>query len=72
MGEKQLIPHFTVTRMQIGEFEVPVPHGLSELLNAGGAWVPYRVVSKNDEEYDREVFMRDGRIITKLTKRKEK
>ncbi len=70
MGEKQLMPYFTITRMQLGEFEVQVPHGLSDLLNAAGAWRPKRENSTHVEEYDRKVEMRDGRLFT-ILKRKE-
>lgn len=69
VGEKQLVPQIIITRMQVGEFEVPVPHGLSELLNAAGAWVSKQEVPTYPEDYDRMVEMRNGRLFTKLTKK---
>lgn len=61
----------TITKMQVGDYEVPVPHGLSDLLNAAGAWG-----IKEDhgliEGYDRDVIKQDGHFITRLTKREVK
>jgi hypothetical protein len=61
-------PNFIITRMQVGGFEVPIPVGLSELLNQAGAWG-----IRNDEpvhlkQYDRRVEMRNGKLFTVLTK----
>jgi hypothetical protein len=67
LGEIQLQPQFTITRMQVGDFEVPVPVGLSELLNQAGAWGPKREPT-HLKEYDRRVEMRDGKLFTVLTK----
>jgi hypothetical protein len=53
--------------MQVGGFEVPVPVGLSELLNQAGAWGPKREPT-HLKEYDRRVEMRDGKLFTVLTK----
>ncbi|QOY37082.1 hypothetical protein AWH56_005420 [Anaerobacillus isosaccharinicus] len=70
--EKQVIPQITITRMQIGEFEVPVPHGLNELLNAAGAWgKPQKEKPSFLKDYHRKVEMRDGRIFTVLTKKRK-
>jgi len=68
--DKAKKPFIEITRMQLGEFEVPVPHGLSELLHEAGAWGPKRKTPKWLEEYDRTVEMRNGKLYTKLTKRK--
>lgn len=65
---KQSIPQMTITRLQIGEFEVPVPHGLSELLNRAGAWKEKKEAPSAPEGYTREVIKRDGKIVTLLRK----
>jgi hypothetical protein len=62
--------NFIITRMQVGEFEVPVPFGLSELLNQAGAWGIRNEESEHLKEYERRVEMRDGKIFTVLTKPK--
>lgn len=58
---------FTITGMKIGEFDVPVPHGLSELINRANAWV-LRTDEPLNEGYHREVIKRNGKIVTVLTK----
>ncbi len=68
MGERQLIPQITITRLQLGEFEVPVPLGLSELLNKAGAWGIKCEDPPHLKEYDRRVEMREGKLFTVLTK----
>jgi hypothetical protein len=62
--------NFIITRMQVGEFEVPVPVGLSELLNQAGAWGIRNEEPEHLKEYERRVEMRDGKIFTVLTKPK--
>lgn len=51
--------------MHLGAYQVPVPIGLSELINCVGAWstdeVPYLV------GYQREVKRDDDRLVTVLT-----
>jgi hypothetical protein len=59
--------NFIITRMQIGEFEVPVPPGLSELINQASAWGVK--APEHLKEYDRRVEMRNGELFTILTKR---
>jgi hypothetical protein len=61
---------FTITRMQIGKYEVPVPHGISELLNQSGAWVIKSEDTPPLKEYDRRVEKRDGKLFTILTKKR--
>jgi hypothetical protein len=66
-------PQFTITKMMIGDYEVPVPHGLSELLNEAGAWVIRKEPSEINKEYDRRIEKReDGTIVTVLTKKTSK
>ena len=68
--EKQTVPYISITRMQIGEFEVPVPHGLTELLNAAGAWSNTKTERPSFiNDYHRKVEKRDGKIFTVLTKK---
>jgi hypothetical protein len=63
------LSRITITRMQIGEYEVPIPHGLSELLNSGGAWREKSEKLQNlEENYTRLVKMREGKLVTVLTK----
>lgn len=66
--QKQKLPNITITRLQIGEFEVPVPHGLSELLNRAGAWKEKKETPSAPEGYTREVVKVDGKIVTRLRK----
>lgn len=58
-----------ITRMQIGNFEVNVPHGLSELLNSAGAWAIKKSDSTITDQYDRRVEKRDGQLVTILTRK---
>ncbi|MBO0961488.1 hypothetical protein J1P26_17415 [Neobacillus sp. MM2021_6] len=58
----------TITEMKVGEFPVPVPVGLSELLN--GCWIKEKKHTATDNGYDRLVVCKDGQLITKLVKRK--
>ncbi len=58
---------FTITAMKIGEFSVPLPHGLSELLNRANAWT-IRTEESTCIGYHREVIKRNGKIVTVLTK----
>jgi hypothetical protein len=60
--------NYIITRMQIGEFEVPVPQGLSELLNQSGAWGD-KLEAPQLNEYDRLVEMRNGKLFTVLKKK---
>ncbi|MGD7052981.1 hypothetical protein [Sutcliffiella horikoshii] len=59
----------TITRMQIGEFEVKVPVGLSELICSAGAWSEKQKNPLYLEDYQRYVEMRNGRVITVLKKK---
>lgn len=64
-------PHFTITSLKIGEYEVPVPHGLSELLNNAGAWRESRTELTLPNDYERKVEMRNGKLYTVLTKKQK-
>lgn len=60
-------PQFIITKMKVGNFEVSVPEGLSELLNDSGAWVIRTNKSKPNNQYERRVEKKDGNIVTFLT-----
>jgi hypothetical protein len=56
-----------ITGMRIGGHSVPVPRGLSELVNKANAW---SVLTEKPEfkGYRREVVMKSGKLMTILTK----
>jgi|GEM_PF-1543789 hypothetical protein len=54
----------TITAMSIDGHTVPVPHGLSELLNRAGAWSAAPIPPLDG--YRREVKRVDGRLVTEL------
>lgn len=58
-----------VTKMKLGDYDVPVPVGLSELLK--DAWVLKDRPGANTSasEYTRRIEMRNGRLYTVLTKK---
>jgi hypothetical protein len=62
--------NITITGIRIGEHSVPVPHGLSELINRANAW---SVLTEKPtfKGYHREVVMQAGKLKTVLTKVKE-
>jgi len=65
-----------ITRMELDGFEIPIPPGLSELMNRAGAWA---YVTTEEEEksqrqseeilkdYDRKTVLEDGKLRTYLT-----
>lgn len=56
------------TKMRVGNFEVTVPPGLSELLNKAGVWVIRKNKTANNNQYNRRVEKRNGSVVTILTK----
>jgi hypothetical protein len=58
-----------ITKMKLGDYDVPVPVGLSELLK--DAWVLKDRPEANTSagEYTRRIEMRNGRLYTVLTKK---
>jgi len=56
-----------ITKMMVGDFEVPVPYGLSELVQ--DCWVPERNRYSDDitNKYERVIEKRNGRLYTILT-----
>lgn len=61
---------FEITEMKIGDHEVKIPHGLSDLLNDAGVWKP-RKEKKESNNYDCHIRIDDGNFVTLLTKKKE-
>lgn len=65
-----------VTSVTLDGYELPVPKGFSEFLLRAGYWrVGEEVETINREEilskYDREVFVEDGRLHTRMTLKKQ-
>ncbi|WP_110926820.1 hypothetical protein [Bacillus massiliglaciei] len=64
-----------VTGISLNGYEIPVPPGLSELLNNAGAWVyevPGTEVEEEEEEdplkdYERKVVLENGSLRIYLT-----
>ncbi|MFS0766168.1 hypothetical protein [Peribacillus phoenicis] len=60
-----------VTGISLDGFEIPVPEGLSEILNNAGAWVYKEKVEEDGDnplkDYDRKVVLEDGKLRTYLT-----
>jgi hypothetical protein len=70
--ESEGMPRFTITGIKIDDYDLPVPHGLSELLNEAGAWGIPEKESTISDQYDRRVEKReDGSIVTVLTKKQK-
>ncbi|MGE6379877.1 hypothetical protein [Peribacillus muralis] len=64
----------TINSMSLGGYEIPIPKGLSELLNRAGAW-KYRAPGLTQSEsplkdYDRKVVKENGHLRTYLTYKK--
>lgn len=56
-----------VTKMKLGDYDVPVPVGLSELLK--DTWVMKDRSDTVNPEYTRRIEKRNGRLYTILTKK---
>lgn len=67
----QVVPQINIKSIKVEGYEVQVPTGLSELLNSSGAWGMKQQESSFVKQYDRKVEMRDGKLVTRLTKRQE-
>ncbi|MCM3763483.1 hypothetical protein [Neobacillus niacini] len=59
--------NITITGMSVDGHSVPVPHGLSELINAAGAWGIRKEKSAITKKYDRRVEKRGEHFVTVLT-----
>ncbi|ASN71808.1 hypothetical protein 7S4_22 [uncultured Caudovirales phage] len=63
-----------VTGITLDGYEFSIPEGFSEFLLRSGYWVSGEVETINREEvlskYDREVFVENGRLHTRITCKK--
>lgn len=57
--------NIAIKSMSIGGHPIPVPHGLSELLNRAGAWSAVEIPPLDG--YRRAVKRVNGRLVTELT-----
>lgn len=60
-------PEIIITGIRIGGHSVPVPHGLSELVNKANAW-SIRAEKPEVKGYHQEVVKKDGKLMTIFTK----
>ncbi|WP_046655355.1 hypothetical protein [Paenibacillus larvae] len=58
--------HIEITKMNLGNYEVPVPQGLSDLLNVAGVWKIKQQNFPHTKNYDRRVEQRNGRLFSIL------
>lgn len=56
----------TIKAMRLDDHQIPVPHGLSELLNRSGAWSAAPIPPLDG--YRREVKRVGGRFVTEYLK----
>ena len=56
--------NITITGMRLDDHSIPVPVGLSELLNRAGAWSAAPIPPLDG--YRREVKRVNGRLVTEL------
>jgi hypothetical protein len=56
--------NITITGMRLDDHSIPVPVGLSELINRAGAWSILEIPPLS--EYRREIKRVDGRLVTEL------
>lgn len=61
--------NITINGMSLDGYSVMVPQGLSDLLNASGAWGLPQQETDFIKQYDRKVEMRNGKLVTVLTKK---
>lgn len=55
-----------INSIALNGFRIPVPNGLSDVLNEGNGWDVKEIES---QEYQRETVQHDGKLITYLKKR---
>lgn len=61
-----------ITSMSLDGYEIPIPKGLSELMNRAGAWELVKPESSSEDDdclknYNRKVVVEDGKLRTYLT-----
>jgi hypothetical protein len=62
--------NITITGMSLDDHYVPVPAGLSDLLNSPNLWVKEPRETKFIQDYDRRVEKIGGNLVTFLTLKK--
>lgn len=62
--------NIAITSMSLDGHGIPVPVGLSELINRAGAWSTEAIPQLKD--YRREVIRIEGRLVTVLTHYQQK
>ncbi|PLV35309.1 hypothetical protein [Bacillus subtilis] len=63
----QQIPYIKTSGMRIGNNDVGVPTGLSELLNLAGVWKPHKPKKLSVLDYESSISVIDGQLTTTLT-----
>jgi hypothetical protein len=61
--------NLAITGITLDGHSLPVPNGLSELLNIAGAW-GIKEANPTSNKYDRRIEKRGGGLVTFLTLRK--
>lgn len=56
--------NITITGMRLDDHSIPVPHGLSELLNRAGAWSAEPIPPLDG--YRRKIKRVNGQLVTEL------
>jgi hypothetical protein len=56
-----------ITGMSLDGHQVPVPNGLSELINAAGAWSNQKLKTNYLDHYEQKTERRNGNLVTVLT-----
>lgn len=62
--------NITITGINLDGHNVPVPNGLSELINASGAWSKKKRNSNYLDGYDQRTERKNGNLVTVLTLKK--
>ncbi|MCY8485389.1 hypothetical protein [Bacillus atrophaeus] len=63
----QEIPYIKTSGLKLGENDVKVPTGLSDLLNLAGVWQPQKPKKLSNLNYESSISMIDGHLTTTLS-----
>lgn len=63
----QQIPYIKTSGMRIGNNDVGVPTGLSELFNLAGVWKPHKPKKLSVLDYESSISVIDGQLTTHLS-----
>ncbi|MCY8324283.1 hypothetical protein MOC77_05430 [Bacillus spizizenii] len=63
----QQIPYIKTSGMRIGNNDVEVPTGLSELFNLAGVWKPHKPKKLSALDYESSISVVDGHLTTTLS-----